>query len=75
VKRFLERGGEMEAVVERRRNLPMENCVAAVSENYLKLLVHLPRGGTRKAGSLLSVGLTAAGTAPFDAEAEIVVDG
>jgi threonylcarbamoyladenosine tRNA methylthiotransferase MtaB len=69
VKRLLERGGEMEAVVERRRNLPMEKCVAAVSENYLKLLVHLPRGETRKAGSLLSVGLTAAGTAPFDAEA------
>ncbi|MDR0784910.1 MAG: tRNA (N(6)-L-threonylcarbamoyladenosine(37)-C(2))-methylthiotransferase MtaB [Treponema sp.] len=70
VDRCLRRGGEIEAVVERRRDSTPKNCVTAVSENYLKLLVRFPRGETRAPGSLLSVRLAAPST--FDAEADFV---
>ncbi|MDR1127336.1 MAG: tRNA (N(6)-L-threonylcarbamoyladenosine(37)-C(2))-methylthiotransferase MtaB [Treponema sp.] len=72
VNRCLERGEAIEAVVESHRGSLPENCVAAVSENYLKLLVHLPRGETYARGSLLSIRLTAPSTAPFDAEAVVL---
>ncbi|MDR0411955.1 MAG: tRNA (N(6)-L-threonylcarbamoyladenosine(37)-C(2))-methylthiotransferase MtaB [Treponema sp.] len=72
VARCLERGGKMEAIVERSRDSFPKDCVAAVSENYLKLLVHLPRGETYVPGSIVSVRLTALSASPFDAYAELV---
>ncbi|MDR0643753.1 MAG: tRNA (N(6)-L-threonylcarbamoyladenosine(37)-C(2))-methylthiotransferase MtaB [Treponema sp.] len=69
INRRLERSDEIEAVVERHRYPLPKNCVAAVSENYLKLIVQLPHGETRASGSLLSTRLIGPSTTPFDAEA------